>query len=606
MKKIICQVCMLMMLMCSAQLTAQSTKIKLQLKWWHQFQFAGYYAADIKGFYKDNGLEVTLIPCDASHPPVAEVIKGNADFGITGSDILVNYAKGMPVKVLGAIYQHSPYVIISTKEKNILTPADLIGKKVMGDQEQGWFQIKALAIKNKIPLDSIKLLKHTWNNNDLVNGYADAMTGYNSVEVYQLQQKGIAINTIVPQEYGIDFYGDVIFSLNKTVENNPALTEKFLKASFRGWEYAMKHPEEIANYILTLPGVAERGVTKEQLLFEAREMEKLILPSLVEMGHMSEPRWRDILDFYKSLDMIPKTQELDGFIYDFKENSLQNSLRLGLFIIGAVLVVILLLSIYSFNLKKAVKSRTLALENEVVQRRQNEAALEKVSKELQASNNELQQFAYLTSHNLRAPATNISTLLRLFKKEDLSSKNADYFQKLAHTSANLNEMLDDLNLILSVRKEEPQDMEPLAFEDILQKVKQSISENIEEQGLIINTDFSKAPTVMGTAKILHNTVLNLLTNAIKYKKPKTIPEVYMRTDETKEYIILSVSDKGIGIDLLKYGSKMFHLYQKFNHNVDGKGLGLYLIKTQLEKMDGKIIVESEEGKGATFKVYFRK
>lgn len=167
-------------------------------------------------------------------------------------------------------------------------------------------------------------------------------------------------------------------------------------------------------------------------------------------------------------------------------------------------------------------------------------------------------------------------------------------------------MLDDLNLILSVRKEEPQDMERLAFDDVLQKVKQSISENIEEQGLMINTDFRKAPTVMGTAKILHNTVLNLLTNAIKYKKPKTIPEVYIRTDETKDYIILSVSDKGIGIDLQKHGSKMFHLYQKFNHNADGKGLGLYLIKTQLEKMDGKIIVESEEGKGTTFKVYFRK
>lgn len=431
MKNNIYQVCTLMMMMCSAQVAAQSTQLKLQLKWWHQFQFAGYYAADIKGFYKDNGLDVALIAGDGSHPPVTEVIKGNADFGITGSDIMVNYAKGMPVKVLGAIYQHSPYVIISTKEKNILTPADLIGKRLMGDQEQGWVQIKSLAIKNKIPLDSIKLLKHTWNNNDLVSGYADAMTGYNSVEVYQLQQKGIAINTIVPKEYGIDFYGDVIFSLNKTVENNPELTEKFLKASFKGWDYAMKHPEEIADYILTLPGVKERRVTKEQLLFEAQEMEKLILPSLVEIGHMSEPRWRDILDFYKSLDMIPKTQELEGFIYDFKENSLKNSLRLGLFIIGAVLIIILLLSIYSFNLKKAVKSRTLALENEVVQRRQNEAALEKVSKELQASNNELQQFAYLTSHNLRAPATNISSLLQLFKKEDLSSKNADYFQKLA-------------------------------------------------------------------------------------------------------------------------------------------------------------------------------
>ena len=606
MKKLSHHLCSFILILFSANVAAQPTKIKLQLKWWHQFQFAGFYAADIKGFYKSSGLNVELIPGDDKHSPVAEVLKGNADFGISGTGLLINYADGMPVKVLGAIFQHSPYVIISAKEKNILSPKDLIGKKVMGEQEQGWLQVKALAIKNKISLNEIKLLKHTRNNNDLTNGYADAMIGYSSVEIYQLQQKGVDINIIYPSQFGIDFYGDVIFSLNKTVSNKPDLTEKFLKASYKGWNYALKHPSEIADYILTLPGVKERGVTKEQLLFEAQEMENLMLPSLVEMGQMSETRWIEIMNVYKSLDMISKTPDLDDFIYDYKENSLKSSLQLGLYILGAILMLMILLAFYSISLQKAVKNRTLALQDEVKQRRQNEASLEKVSKELQVSNNELQQFAYLTSHNLRAPATNINTLIQLINRQGLSEKNADYIQKLELTSKNLNEMLDDLNEILSVRKEDQQNFELLSFETILEKVTQSISENILEHGLIIKTDFSKAPEVMGSSKILHNTVLNLLTNAIKYRKPGEVPEVYIRTDETIEYIILTVTDKGIGIDLNKYGDKIFKLYQRFHNNADSKGLGLYLIKSQLEKMDGKIIVDSEQGKGTTFKVYFRK
>jgi signal transduction histidine kinase len=606
MKKLSHHLYSFILILFSANVAAQPTKIKLQLKWWHQFQFAGFYAADIKGFYKSSGLNVELIPGDAKRSPVAEVLKGNADFGISGTGLLINYADGMPVKVLGAIFQHSPYVIISAKEKNILTPKDLIGKKVMGEQEQGWLQVKALAIKNKISLNEIKLLKHTRNNNDLTNGYADAMIGYSSVEIYQLQQKGVDINIIYPSQFGIDFYGDVIFSLNKTVSNKPDLTERFLKASYKGWDYALKHPSEIADYILTLPGVKERGVTKEQLLFEALEMENLMLPSLVEMGQMSETRWIEIMNVYKSLEMISKTPDLDDFIYDYKENSLKSSLQLGLYILGAILILMILLAFYSISLQKAVKNRTLALQNEVKQRRQNEATLEKVSKELQVSNNELQQFAYLTSHNLRAPATNINTLIQLINRQGLSEKNADYIQKLELTSKNLNEMLDDLNEILSVRKEDQQNFELLSFETILEKVTQSISENILEHGLIIKTDFSKAPEVMGSSKILHNTVLNLLTNAIKYRKPGEVPEVYIRTDETIEYIILTVTDKGIGIDLNKYGDKIFKLYQRFHNNADSKGLGLYLIKSQLEKMDGKIIVDSEQGKGTTFKVYFRK
>lgn len=331
-----------------------------------------------------------------------------------------------------------------------------------------------------------------------------------------------------------------------------------------------------------------------------------MLPGLVEMGHMSETRWIEIMNVYKSLDMISKTPDLDDFIYDYKENSLKSSLQLGLYILGAILMLMILMAFYSIGLQKAVKNRTLALQDEIKQRRKNEASLVKVSKELQLSNNDLQQFAYLTSHNLRAPATNINTLIQLINRQGLSEKNADYLQKLELTSKNLTEMLDDLNEILSVRKEEQQNLEILSFETILEKVTQSISENILEHGLIIKTDFSKAPQVMGSSKILYNTLLNLLTNAVKYRKPGEVPDVYIRTDETNEYVILSVTDKGIGIDLQKHGDKIFKLYQRFHNNADSKGLGLYLIKSQLEKMDGKIIVDSEQGKGTTFKVYFRK
>ena len=98
---------------------AQPTKINLQLKWWHQFQFAGYYAAVNKGFYAEQGLNVNIVAGDKDHPPLEQVLSKKADFGVTGSDLIANYANGDPVKVIGAIFQHSPYVFISLKNKNI-------------------------------------------------------------------------------------------------------------------------------------------------------------------------------------------------------------------------------------------------------------------------------------------------------------------------------------------------------------------------------------------------------------------------------------------------------------------------------------------------------
>lgn len=594
----------LLLLLCP-HAKAQDVPVKLQLKWWHQFQFAGYYAAQIKGYYKAAGLNVEITPGKQHLSPVSEVLNGNADFGVTGADLLLNFTEGQPVKVLGAIFQHSPYVVISSAKKNIISPADFKGKSIMCAQNQGIVELKALALRYGTPLDSLNLVEHTWKNDDIVNGKADAMTGYSSVEVFQLREKGHEVNMIRPSNYGIDFYGDVIFSSKKMVETKPDITDRFLKASFAGWEYAMKNPVEIVRYIMTLPGVKERGVTEKALLYEAGEMKSLLLPNVVQMGHMSETRWNDILDIYKRLNMVADNQGLDGFIYDRQKATEENLLRKALIVMGIIIIVLGLLFAYSISLKRAVRKRTAELEEEIVRRKKQEAGLEKMSHELQARNTELQQFAYLTSHNLRAPVTNLRSLLKLFDKTVMSERNRMLFDKIEISVANFNQMLSDLNEILSARKREVTPFKTLVIENELQFVLQSISETATEQNLNLSYDFSAAPIVECSQEVLHSVLLNLLTNAIKYKQPGSNPEVSIHTHLEANFVVLTVKDKGIGINLEKHASRLFTPYQRFHHGTDGKGLGLYLIKTQVEKVGGRITVESKENSGTKFCVFFK-
>lgn len=584
----------------------QPDKIKLQLKWWHQFQFAGYYAASIKGFYKAESLDVLIKPGKELLSPVAEVLNGNADYAVTGSELLLNFSEGAPVKVLGAIFQHSPYVIISQFEKHIIAAADLKGKTIMCAQNQGIIELKALALKNSIPLDSINFKEHSWNNIDITNGKADAMTGYSSVEVFQLREQQVSVNVVKPSNYGIDFYGDVVFCSEKTLDKNRAVTDRFMKATFAGWEYAMQNPNELADYILTLPGVKERGVTKNALLFEAGEMKQLLLPGVVEMGHMTAGRWQNILDNYKSLDMVSKDQTLEGFIYNQQKASEENLLESALIVMGIIFIIIGMLFAYSISLKRAVRKRTKELEVEIIQRKKQEAGLEKISYELQVTNNELEQFAYLTSHNLRAPVTNLRSLIKLFDKENLHEKNKLFFDKIEFSVNNFNEMLSDLNVILSARKEEVASYKTLNFGEELQHVMNSISQTAADDDLNVLHDFSKSPQVYCQQDVLRSVLLNLVTNAIKYKKMGNKPELFLQSDLSGDYIILKATDKGIGINLNKYGNRLFNPYQRLHPHIEGKGLGLYLIKIQVEKMGGKINVESVEKKGTTFTVYFKR
>lgn len=287
-------------------------KVSIQLKWYPQFQFAGYYAAKHKGFYQDRGLDVSILPYTPGLDIVDSVVSGKSDFGIADTGILLEFVKGKPVVVLAVIFQHSPSVILSRKDSGIMDPHDLIGKRVM-ISEKGEPDLHAMLMDEGVPYSRILHAELTWDIEELIDGRIDAMAAYVTNSPYELIRRDIPYSVITPRSYGIDFYGDCIFTSKNYADKNPEISGDFLQASLQGWEYAMAHPEEIADLILHHYG-AKKNLA--HLLYEAETMQKLIFPELVQIGHMNPGRWRHIAATYKRLGLIKEEKtELNGFLY---------------------------------------------------------------------------------------------------------------------------------------------------------------------------------------------------------------------------------------------------------------------------------------------------
>jgi signal transduction histidine kinase len=267
---------------------------------------------------------------------------------------------------------------------------------------------------------------------------------------------------------------------------------------------------------------------------------------------------------------------------------------------------ILTMSKVTLRNEAGVAIRLSGVHLDVDQIKQKELELHELSQELMNSNRELQQFAYITSHNLRAPVANLISLLSLFEKEELSERNQLFLEKIEMSVMRLHSTLHDLNEILSTRSNKADEQELLYFDEELANVMQLISEELRLREAVVTSNFSKAPSIYYSRKALHSILLNLLTNAVKYRQAGKAPVIQVTTDEDGEFVILSVKDNGMGIDMEKYGNKIFGLYQRFHENKDGKGLGLYIIKNQVEALEGKIAVESIVNQGTMFHVFLKK
>ena len=331
--------------------------IVLQLKWFHQFQFAGYYAAEEKGFYKAEGLNVEIREGSPKRPPVESVLAGQAQFGVTDDAVLLARLRGRPVVACAAIFQHSPYVVMARGDSGISKPSDLIDRTVMAN-EQDAAQLKAMLKHEGIPLERVKMVPHNWRVRDLIEGKVDAMTAYGTVEPAQLRQAGVEPSIIRVADYGVDFYGDTLFTTEAFVQKDRARVAAFIRASLKGWEYAMAHPAEMIDLILKKPGVKERGIRRENLEFEEREMKSLVLSDVVDIGHMNLGRWERMEQVFQETGLTRKKQELTRFLFEAEPRP---DLRL-LWILGGILAVAVLIGgvalLWTFQLRKKVEKST--------------------------------------------------------------------------------------------------------------------------------------------------------------------------------------------------------------------------------------------------------
>ncbi len=353
----------------------------MQLKWLHQFQFAGYYAAQARGFYRDEGLDVTIKPGGGGVSQLTEVLAERAQFAVGDADLLVARIEGQPIVAMAALFQHSPYVILSRKDSGIRSPHDLVGKKVMLAGGQGEIQLRAMLQSEGIAPGLVTVLPQTWNLDDLIDGRVDAMSAYATVEPGQLAQRGVAPFIMRSADFGVDFYGDILFTSEEEVERQPMRTEAFLRASLKGWVYALEHRAEIADLILALPGARERGLTRESLLMEADAMRPFILPDVVDVGHVSKARFESIARILAAQRLVPANYSLDGWVYERDVKVEERLWRLIAWIGGVFVLVVVLVLVWNRQIQRRVHAKTRELRDEVRSRIRVEQEL-KLSQEL--------------------------------------------------------------------------------------------------------------------------------------------------------------------------------------------------------------------------------
>ncbi|UZH55317.1 PAS domain S-box protein [Salinimicrobium tongyeongense] len=231
--------------------------------------------------------------------------------------------------------------------------------------------------------------------------------------------------------------------------------------------------------------------------------------------------------------------------------------------------------------------------------------LKAYTEELVSANKGLEQYSYIISHNLRAPVANIMGLGELLKEEYPVEVKTRFQEELLANVKRLDVIIKDLNNILQVKVDMSEKKEPVMLQGLVENVKSGIGQVIQKENVQIITNFSEVPSVNSIKTYLHSIFYNLIFNSIKYRRPHVPPVIEITSEEKAGNVILTFKDNGLGIDLSKKGDQIFGLYKRFHHHVEGKGMGLFMVKTQVELLGGKIEVSSEENQGTRFTIEFK-
>ncbi|MBD0380252.1 ABC transporter substrate-binding protein [Paenibacillus sp. WST5] len=295
-------------------------KVKIQLKWVPQAQFAGIFAAKEKGFYKEEGIDVEIVPGGPDVIIEQQVVNGAADIGVSSFDsLLVNRDNGLPLVSLAQVTQKSSYRLLSKKAAGIDAPAKMKGKKVgtwMGSQQ---FQVLAFMEKNGLdPKKDIQLVKQGFTMDQFFNDQLDVATATIYNEYYVVLESGVKetdLNVFNFDDAGVAMLEDTLIAKKDWVDKNHDLAIKAVRATLKGWKYAIEHQDEVVDMVMK--SVTAGSTTKQHQTTMLKEMAKLVKPEGFkdeQIGSFVDESVKRTADIALQYGLIKKPADLSAAI----------------------------------------------------------------------------------------------------------------------------------------------------------------------------------------------------------------------------------------------------------------------------------------------------
>ncbi|MEQ8350326.1 MAG: ABC transporter substrate-binding protein [Leptospiraceae bacterium] len=543
--------------------------VRLQLKWKHQFQFAGYYAAVEKGFYREAGLDVEILEAQEGQETIERVLDGHAEFGVGTTDLVLMHQKGEPVVVLAVIFQHSPLALLLRKDSGIQTLHGLEGKKVMIEPHSA--ELFAYLNREGVSLHKLIQPPHTFNTEALVQGKADAMSVYITDEPFALRSRNVPYLLFSPRAAGIDFYGDNLFTTQEEVENHPERVRLFREASLRGWRYAMENKEEIIQLIYNK--YSQRH-SLDHLRFEARQME-LLMPDIVEVGHMYPGRWEHIASVYSELNMMRSDYDLDGFMYDPSPDTDLTWFyaTLAITVLIALVVSLVALTVHRLNL------------------------------DLRKSESMRRQAERIIQHDLKSPLGIILGYSEMLLTDSEDSPHVDVYRRINRSAAQMLEMVKrSMDIFEMESGQHKMSGDPVDLNQLLQEVIAGFSRMARTKEVTVIgsqgerlLDQSPPCMIPGDALYLKTMLENLIKNAIEASPDGA--DVSINVEEpgqAESSILISIHNKGVIPESVR--SSFFDRYSR-GPSSGGAGLGTYSAHLIATAHGGSISFKTDEQKG---------
>ena len=584
------------------------TKVTIQLSWFDQFQFAGYYMAKEQGFYKDAGLDVEILPFSLGMNIPKMVNDGDVDFAIGRENLILEKAKYPKIIALAAIFQATPLVLLTTKDSGIDSFNKFENKKLMRTKDDGSeVSLKAMLSASKIDLKSITQVEHSHNIYDLIEKRVDIISAYTSKAPYILQKEQIKYNIFYPKDYGFDMYSDFLITNIDKYNNDYNIVEKFKKASLKGWEYAYNNIEKSVDIIFEKYNT--QNISKDELIFEANELKKLSYLNDNKLGDMKQEKVQRIYDLYNVMGYINNEFKIDNFIGYDKKSRLEKWLYLkfeehfGLSLLWKILLIIFIIigifvyrQYFIIKLNKRLKNLVNIKTNRL--KIMNKKLAIRIKKELDKHQEKdrilaqqqkmvaMGQMIENIAHQWRQPLSVISTSasglklkkqLNILEDEELI-KSID---KIVDTAKYLSDTIDDFRYFFKPQK----DKTKFSLAKNIEKSLSFLEATLKENSIKVEFDYEDIDIIAYETELIQ-VFINIINNSKDAFIEKKIEDrvIFISIKKFPNRILIEIKDNAGGVeeDIL---DKVFEPYFTTKHQYNGTGIGLYMsnqiIKTHL-------------------------